>query len=162
MFHKTAQKLHPYLPGNTSEKWDNKSKIDRWWVSWCFEPSQPQTIILGLETNVNLSLTYSAQKLWNRNIVQNPQNKSRHKHKAKHTNIKHKFPKEKLVRYHPCHEMLVSWLVSWCSEPSQPPVTVDWYRGLLSYLSISDFVYKGKYRCCMASCCTCHRPTIIS
>ena len=49
--------------------------------------SQTQRLILGLETNVNSSPTYTAQTM-------NPQNsskptKSQHKSKTKHTNIKH-------------------------------------------------------------------------
>ena len=31
-------------------------------VSWCFEPSQPQTITSGLNTNFNLSPSYSLHK----------------------------------------------------------------------------------------------------
>ena len=43
-------------------------------VSWCFEPSQPQRITSGLETNVNPSPSYSAQKLSNHIILLNLQN----------------------------------------------------------------------------------------
>ena len=39
-------------------------------VSWYFQPSQPQRIISGLKTNLNLSLTYSAQKSPNHKFSQ--------------------------------------------------------------------------------------------
>ena len=35
------------------------------WVSWCFEPSQPQRITSGLKTNFSLSPSYSLNKLQN-------------------------------------------------------------------------------------------------
>ena len=34
-------------------------------LSWCFEPSQAQRIILGLKTNFSLSASYSAHKSTN-------------------------------------------------------------------------------------------------
>ena len=37
-------------------------------VSWCFELSHQQRILLGLKTNFNLSLTYSAYKSLNQTI----------------------------------------------------------------------------------------------
>ena len=54
---------------------------------WCFEPSQPQRIISGLETNISPSPTYSAQKSWKHKILHNPQNQSWHKYKPQHPNI---------------------------------------------------------------------------
>ena len=63
-------------------------------VTWCSEPSQPQRLTSGLETNVNPPPTCSAQKSWNRKILQNPQDLSRHKWKTKHTNTKHRFSKK--------------------------------------------------------------------
>ena len=38
--------------------WNKVSQL----VSWCFEPSQPQRITSGLNTNFTLSLNYSFQK----------------------------------------------------------------------------------------------------
>ena len=38
-------------------------------VSWCFEPSQPVGIISGLKTNSIPSLSYSAHKSFNTNLV---------------------------------------------------------------------------------------------
>ena len=53
----------------TRAVWDKRRSPEL--VSWCFEPSQPQRIIPGLETKTNPSLTYSAQK------VTKPQNSSK-------------------------------------------------------------------------------------
>ena len=33
-----------------------------WLVGWCFQPSQPLGVTSGLDTNSNLSLSYSAHK----------------------------------------------------------------------------------------------------
>ena len=45
-----------------------------YWVSWCFEPSQPQRIILGQKTNLNLSPSYSAHKsLYHKSLILKPQ-----------------------------------------------------------------------------------------
>ena len=67
-------------------------------VGWCFEPSQPQRIISGLETNFSLSPSYSAQRSSNLEILQNPQNFSRQKNYKKklhiYINIKHTFFKK--------------------------------------------------------------------
>ena len=39
-------------------------------VSWCFQPSQPQRVTSGMETDVHPSPTYCAKKLWNCKILQ--------------------------------------------------------------------------------------------
>ena len=71
-------------------------------VNQWLEPSQPHSIISGLETNVNASPTDFALKPLNRKILQNPQNQSGHKYKTKRINFKHKFSKRQSIRHQPC------------------------------------------------------------
>ena len=52
-------------------------------VCWWFEPSKPERITPGLETNVNPSPTYSAPKSWHRKFLPNPQYWFRDKYKIK-------------------------------------------------------------------------------
>ena len=44
-----------------------RSYFARMFVCWCFEPSQPLGVTSGLNTNFNLSLSYSAKKSFNIN-----------------------------------------------------------------------------------------------
>ena len=44
--------------GHTRHKWQWNTTVG-WLVSWCFEPSQPQRITSGLNTNFTLSPSYS-------------------------------------------------------------------------------------------------------
>ena len=96
--------------------------------SWCFDPSQPQRIISGQETNVDPSPIYSKQKssnckLFNTHIISLDTNI-----KQVHANIEHKFSKKQSIRHHLC----------WKKNNNKNNGRTRRYYRFLSYLSIPD------------------------
>ena len=59
--HRRRERTHAALTKNRISMRGRDSLVG-WLVSWCFKPSQPQSITSGLDTNFTLSTSYSFHK----------------------------------------------------------------------------------------------------
>ena len=79
-------------------------------LSWYFGPDQPQRIVSGLKTNLNLSPTHFAHKSSHQNTHSLTSIKNKNK-KTKHTytNVKQNFRRISHFGFAPVYNTLVSW-----------------------------------------------------
>ena len=102
---KSSRHLHVILILHSKSIW--KGQL----VSWCFEPSQPQRIILGLTTNFNLSPSYSKWRLSNPPPTPSKNNNNnnkqqQHTHNPERTNNVEIRPEEQSEKAESCRKDL--------------------------------------------------------